>query len=185
MSQGYLILSLIGLTVVVGIVIAFVRRGQVYGRDYYGHRTRKKVTFNMYVTHFIGWILYITPITVLFSMIFFRVVPQPVKTVERHDLYIYSAFNSTDTEGHFGLFSGSVEGIEYYYVFYKSNYGYERAKREVYKTSIVETDSRRPEIVKLYTRYDNSGFFKWWDSSQHKYIMYVPKNSVIKEFRIR
>jgi|TARA_R110000850_G_C9969713_1_gene465092 hypothetical protein len=109
------------------------------------------------------------------------------RDVEEHDWYIHSLGNDKYMKGDFFLGSGTIEDTDYYFFYVRTQKGMSRIKRRVNDCYIIETDSRRPEIVGLRTVYDDEDkFFKvWFDDSILEYKIYVPKGTIIRDFKVR
>jgi len=138
--------------------------------------------------HWSGWGLAAPLVTIaIVATTMFSYLPEEKGTMEQHYLYMKSLKNQMEVQGDFTLFSGSIDSKEYYYFYWQSTEGLVRGKVPVNETYIIETDSRKPEIMEIYTTYDNSGYFKWNPGPRtegRRYKMYVPTNTVIKEFKV-
>ena len=94
---------------------------------------------------------------------------------------IYSLYNDNELNGYFVLGSGSIEQKEYYYYFTKDDGAYYKEKIssnvgiiETEKTPRIETIIMRPNI--------------WYGEAVETIIrqkIYVPKGTIIKEFKVR
>lgn len=129
-----------------------------------------------------GWMFYGLIATFIAFQIVQAIDREYIGDDTEHYLYIYSLKNKSDVYGNFFLGSGTVSETEYYYFYYKSNYGYERHKLSTNDVSIVENDNTRPRIVERIRTYKGK-YFKWEDKSTEKYIMYVPTGTIIRQFR--
>jgi len=158
-------LIIIIISIVIGIIIGIVRKDHT-------DDSSEQIS---------GWGLYGLILGALLSWGVWGFDSTYVHDTTEHYLYVYSLRNQEKTSGDFFLGSGTVEQTEYYYYYYKSNYGYERGKLPTSNVSIVETN-KRPEIVERCKVYKGK-FFKWNNTSIDRYIMYVPKGTVIKQFR--
>jgi len=106
--------------------------------------------------------------------------------VEKHYVYPVSINREKDVEGEFILGSGSVESVNYYYFYYETIYGYKLSKIESNNTYIVETNKRKPQIVEVVKSYNQNSFLKLSDSKEPlRVIIYVPKNTIIKNFSLK
>lgn len=104
------------------------------------------------------------------------------KEFEKRDVYINSINRGSEMNGNFFLGSGSIDTKQYYFYYYKSTYGYKLSKIEAYNTYIVETNDMKPQIVKTYKDYDD-GFISLKDGNVSiRNIIYVPKNTIVKDF---
>lgn len=137
------------------------------------------VVLTAFVTLFAGWFIICAGIIPLVDR--HLIADKTVKL--DHELWIYSLMNQTNSEGSFMLGSGSIEGVEYYYVFYRGVDGYRRAKYRVYHVALVETNDRNPEIVERSTFF-SGGLIQWKPSGEGEYIMYVPKGTIIRKFEV-
>ncbi len=99
---------------------------------------------------------------------------------------IISIRNNDVTSGNFMLGCGSIKQTEYYFYFYKTlNGGYARGKKNVNKTVIVEDNTKHPQIRILTTSYESkSGWFKFKQQQEEKYIIIVPKNTILNKFQL-
>ena len=99
---------------------------------------------------------------------------------------IISIRNDDVTSGNFMLGCGSIKQTEYYLYFYKTlNGGYARGKKNVNHTVIVEDACHRPHIEMLTKSYESkSGWFKFKQQQAEKYIIIVPKNTILNKFQL-
>lgn len=106
---------------------------------------------------------------------------------EVHTYYIQSLGNDKYTEGDFFLGSGNINDIDYYYFYVNTVKGMQRRKVEMNRTFLIETDTRRPEYVKIFDCYDDEHlFWKTFDDGVEDYkILYVPKGTIIRDFKVR
>jgi len=104
---------------------------------------------------------------------------------EVNETYIESLSVGSESKGDFFLGSGSIEGVSYYYYYTRNSIGYSRQKVKSNDTYIVETDKRRPSLVTVNVEYkDEDKFFKViFEKSSYK-VLYVPKGTIVKEFKI-
>ena len=175
MEAGELLFYILVSSLSIGLIIGVLRRNKKRGT--YGDYTS-------WSEQIFGWIIYGFFTFALISIILPNVTQDSNGTTTQHYLYIYSLKNQNDTEGDFLLGSGNIEQKEYYYYFYKGVNGYNRGKINVNSVSIQETNSRRAELVEIYRTYSQDGFIRWQPQSTNRYIMYVPKNTIIKQFKV-
>lgn len=109
------------------------------------------------------------------------------RETEEHDWYIHSLGNDKYMDGNLFLGSGTIEDVDYYFFYVSTVKGMARIKRKVNNCYIIETDSRRPEIVGLRTVWDDEDlFFKiWFDGNIRDYKIYVPNATIDRNFRVR
>lgn len=159
------------------LVIAYTRRDKV--PDKWGLGVE-------YSTHYSGWIFKAILASIIVCVFVRFMSTHPTDIREEHYRYIKSLKNNIEIDGGFVLGSGSIENIEYYYFFYKSELGYKRGKLQVSKCSIVETSEKNPEIVRRVQCYEQNGFIKWscTEIDFDTYIIYVPENTVIEKFKV-
>lgn len=177
MEGGELLFYIFLTSLPIGILIGILRRNVKRGSEGY-------TEYTSWTEQIGGWALYGIGFFFL-SAIFLPVFTQDSNgTTTEHYLYLYSLKNQNDTEGDFFLGSGSIEQTEYYYYYYKGVNGYVRGKISVNSVSIQETNSRRPELVEIYATYPQDVFIRWQPHPTNQYIMYVPKNTVVKRFSV-
>lgn len=82
---------------------------------------------------------------------------------------IESASMAGQTHGAFSLFGGTIDEQQYYFFYVKEDNGLMLDKSEADATVIVETDDKKPHIVKRHCK-DNT--------------IYVPGNTVIKDYSV-
>ena len=106
---------------------------------------------------------------------------------ENHEFYIYSLGNDKYINGDIGLFSGTIDEIDYYFFYVKYTNGMFREKLKLDKCYIVEGDYPRPEIKGVYRKFkDKDKFWKIWDDvTADYYKIYVPKGTIIRNFKVR
>lgn len=104
---------------------------------------------------------------------------------EKHYLYITSVNRGNDIEGDFFLGSGTIKEKSYYYFYYKSKYGYKLDKVDADNSYIVETDEGKPRITKVKTKYNQDHFIKITYGGFKRYIIYVPKNTIVRDFKLK
>jgi len=99
---------------------------------------------------------------------------------------IYSLGNNHSIKGSFGLFSGTIDKVEYYFFFIKNNKGFQRKEVPVKKTYLIETDSIQPQLMKMNRKYqDENKFWKIIDDYRvNHFKIYVPKNTIIRKFKV-
>jgi len=124
----------------------------------------------------------------LIAPIFFFVIytKDDYHEIEKHDWYIESLGNDKYLSGSFFLGSGTINEIDYYYFYVNTTNGYSRLKRPISETYIIETDNRKPELTIVYDHYDNTD--KFWtvaEDTKLYYKLYVPKGTIIRDFRVR
>ena len=109
------------------------------------------------------------------------------RQTEVHEWHISSLGNDKGVSGEFFLGSGTIETTDYYFFFVRTTEGYLRLKEPVANTYIIETDERRPELVGLQTYYDDKdlAFKVWFDPIITDKKLYVPKGTIIKDFKVR
>ena len=107
-------------------------------------------------------------------------------SVEKHEYYPKSLGNDKYMNGEFGLFTGSINEVDYYFFYVEYSTGMMREKLRVSECYIVETN-RKPEIVGVYKKYKDEGrTFKIMDEHEPSfYRIYVPHNTIIKDFKVR
>lgn len=110
-----------------------------------------------------------------------------IKTKEAHYYYMKSLGNNTSISGDFFLGSGSIEEKEYYFFYVNTVKGMRKMKLPIDKTYIIETDDRRPEAVEIQEWVDDKDlFFKdLIGYTTDHYKLYVPKGTVIRDFKVR
>lgn len=82
---------------------------------------------------------------------------------------IESASLSGQTDGSFGLFGGSIDEEQYYFFYVNEGEGKMLEKVKADETIVIETDKRRPHIVRIWCQDDR---------------LYVPKGTVIKDYHV-
>lgn len=173
MLESKFILILLVTPFILGIVVGILRK----------EKSSEGVTAQIF-----GWMFYFGFFSIIFGALVFHIDANKSSVEYTHYLYIHSLKNKSEVSGDFFLGSGSIENKEYYYFYYKSSLGFKRDKVLVSETSIVETDDKNPEIVRGEQCYDQNTLIKWQcgevESQRYKYIMYVPKGTIIKEFNV-
>ena len=122
-------------------------------------------------------IFFIFCITFLLFMIL-PLVCDDIKVVQ--SVKIYSLYNNSEIKGKFILGSGSINQEEYYYFFTKKDNAYYKEKVSN-KTGIIETD-KTPKLEET-TIYPKIWYGQLFEIRQYK--LYVPKGTIIKEFKVR
>lgn len=158
-------LWIFGILLSFGLLIGIIRRNKRY-RD-----LSEQV---------VGWTIYGFILAVILMITITKIDREYQGESWDHYLYIYSLKNKSDIDGDFALGFGTIETVEYYYFYYKSEYGYERDKLPTNEVSIIES-TKRPEIKEVFSTYKGK-HLKWGKQSKDKYIMYVPRGTVIKRF---
>ncbi len=126
-------------------------------------------------------------VLIIAAILIFHAIFNPVKRdLKKHLYYIESLGNDKYTEGSFMLGSGSIETIDYYFFYVNTINGYKRLKTPVCDTYIIETDNKRPEYIQVYNTWDDEDMFLkvFLDDVTYR-ILYVPKNTIIKDFKVR
>lgn len=105
---------------------------------------------------------------------------------EVHKWYIESLGNDKYMEGYFFLGNGYVMEKDYYFFYVNTSNGYQRLKIPVESTYLIETDERRPEYVQIYRDYnDDKSFWKVFPDCEKYNKLYVPKGTIIRDFKVR
>ena len=132
-------------------------------------------------------LLFLVITATAFSVMYIDYFEDTIRETEEHDWYIHSLGNDKYTEGDFFIGSGSIEEVDYYFFYVNTIKGMARIKRPVNDCYIIETDNRRPEIVGIkYIHDDKDKFFKvWFEDVVTEYKIYVPKGTIVKDFRVR
>ena len=93
--------------------------------------------------------------------------------------------------GSFLLGSGSLNSTWYYVAYIHTEDGFYKEKYNQNTSYIKETDEVKPFVKKFVTATHHNSFIEFmigWDVSSSygytKYILYVPKGTIIKEFRL-
>jgi hypothetical protein len=134
--------------------------------------------------------LFFMPLVSVFAgfIIFFniRFIDSTERVAYKPLCNIVSIRNNDVTSGNFTLGCGRIEETEYYFYFYKTlNGGYARGKKSVNKTEIVENNAHIPQIKILTTSYKSkSGLFKFDEQKEEKYIIVVPKGTILNKFQL-
>jgi hypothetical protein len=140
-------------------------------------------------THFIYKILNLITSIIISWMILDFVDDDNINLYREHKIVnIISAKNSQEVSGSFVLGSGSIKEIEYYYYYFNTNSGYKRDKIKVSNTYVKEHNLKTAFIVGLEEiSISRFGIFtnEYHENNHYeKNIIYVPKNSIIREFKI-
>jgi hypothetical protein len=136
--------------------------------------------------HMLSFFLWVAIIGCTISHISYHITSPMEYQDEEHLYYIESLGNAKYISGNFTLGFGSIEDIDYYFFFVKTKYGSKRIKIDVDITYIVETNTRKPECVRVLRKYNDSDSF-WkvlFDVELHNKI-YVPYGTIIREFKVR
>ncbi len=107
-----------------------------------------------------------------------------------HDVvYLQNIQDNTETQGHFYLFGGSIDGVPMY-SFYKETEPntYERADIPASDAQVHYTD-RRPRLVHSYKVHDNWIGPLYLDSyngskTDEEWDFYIPRGSITNEYRL-
>jgi hypothetical protein len=129
----------------------------------------------------------IIPLLIIGSLIHHYVWEPKTEEYKEHLHWVKSLGNDKYLEGSFTLGSGTIGEVDYYFYYMETSSGYKRLKVRVSNTYLVETDSRPPEIVedKEYVN-DSDMFLKHMNNDRVKYkVMYVPKGTIIRDFKVR
>ena len=159
----------------IGIVIAY----------FYRYKNKKFITEDLCLIFFIA---------LLASMILFLVFTVSNVIFTDKELYeekrvcnIVSLRDHSNMSGNFILGTGYIDEKAYYsaYVYVGDN-SYKKVRYEVDKTYIKETDQKVPHIKKkIFIRNIGSWFYPTILAlKRHKYIIVVPENTIIKEFKL-
>lgn len=104
---------------------------------------------------------------------------------EEHEYYIHSLGNDKYIKGSFGLFTGNIDQIDYYFFYVNYVSGMGREKLPTSNTYLVE-GNYRPVVKSVHKKYkDDDRFWKVWNDGVKYYKMYVPKNTIIRDFKVR
>jgi len=106
---------------------------------------------------------------------------------EEHKYFIHSLGNDKYIEGSFGLFTGSINEIDYYFFFVNYVGGMQREKLPISRCYIVEGDYSRPYVSESLHKFnDDDRFWKVWNEYEpYKYTIYVPRNTIVRDFKVR
>ena len=100
---------------------------------------------------------------------------------------IISTFNETNVEGSFFIGSGTVDDVEYIYTFAKSKNnekGYIRLNIQMKNVIIIETDNVKPMYYVEIYKY-KSFFCIWHYKNVNKRIVYIPTNTIVRQYNLR
>lgn len=134
----------------------------------------------------------ISGIIVLFMIMVARSQTVSVEQYPWRTEEIYSLKDvNSGLKGSFILGTGSISSTWYYQSYVETDDGFHKEKYDQDITYIKETDSVKPKIEK-YIRREHLNWFDTWltgstiSDSRHyvKYILYVPENTIIKNFRL-
>lgn len=118
--------------------------------------------------------------------------PKSVETTLWNTKSIYSLKDAGTTyEGSFVLGNGSINSQDYYAAYVHTADGFYKEKFEQDMTYIKETNSVTPKVEK-YIEVTTANWFEGWLLGKHilngccytKYILYVPRDTIIKKFRL-
>lgn len=138
---------------------------------------------NLGFVFFVAWLFTIT----FTSIAIYGTYVDSIKYYEeRHEYYIYSLGNDKYMEGDFGLFTGSINEIDYYFFYVNYVNGMGREKIATSNGYIKEGDYR-PEVRGVYEKYrDEDRFWKVMDEYHEEHFrIYVPRNTIIRDFKVR
>mgnify|MGYP000630283228 CR=1 FL=1 len=106
------------------------------------------------------------------------------KPVSGETKNIISLRNNNEVSGSFILGSGRIDEKEYYYTFIKiNNDKYKRKKYPVEKSVIYETSQNSQKVVEKRKTIDDPLIIGC--ISEEKYILRVPKGTIVKEFKVQ
>ena len=103
---------------------------------------------------------------------------------------IYSLKNDSEISGSFILGSGSIDESEVYLYFYKTKEGYVRGEKLVSDTYIKEVEGEPAALycIYQYTRsrfgFFNKDYYKNKTMHNGKYVLRVPKGTIVQEFKV-
>lgn len=103
-----------------------------------------------------------------------------------HSKDIYSVADGSEVKGAFTLGTGSVDEKQYFYFVKSDGAGKRIDKIEVDATVIYEMDKEKPKIEFYDERY-TSAFARFMFgeySGSHSYKLFVPENTITKEYNI-
>lgn len=99
---------------------------------------------------------------------------------------VVSAFAKSEVSGSFFLGCGRIGTEEYYFGFVKTKEGLRRFKAPTRLTVIIETSKYKPHILFIERAINNPHKYLrgqvWWAD---KIYLYVPKNTIIRRFKIK
>lgn len=99
---------------------------------------------------------------------------------------IISIGNDKYLEGDVFLLMGQINDVDYYFFFTNRSVGYKRERLKTSQVYVVETDSKSPQVTKVMTKYKDDGFWKVFDDSDPDYYkIYVPKGTIVRDFKLR
>lgn len=118
----------------------------------------------------------------------------PEKVVEKvwRTEYIYSLKDAgVDYSGDFVLGTGSISSTWYYAAFVNTDDGYHKETFDQKMTYIKEIAYGKPKVEKYLAVEHRNWLMTWLTGNKidnaccyHKYILHVPKGTIIKEFRL-
>lgn len=119
-------------------------------------------------------------------------IPDSVKEKVWYTKNIHSLKDvNSGLEGSFFLGTGSIGSTWYYQAYVNTDDGFHKEKFEQNKTYIKEVDHIKPKVEK-YIEVTHNNWFKTWLTGvaisdgccYTKIILYVPKGTIIREFRL-
>ncbi len=119
------------------------------------------------------------------GLCFLLCVSFPNEKIEGYNS-IVSLMSNQEISGNFFLGCGTIKEIEYYFYYAKTGHNsYKRRKISVSDTTIIETDEISPRLAWTDT---NNKVPRWIGpdlvGTQGNYRLYVPKNTIVKQFRL-
>jgi hypothetical protein len=106
--------------------------------------------------------------------------------------YIYSLKDANSgLQGDFILGTGSISSTWYYQAYVYTDDGYHKEKFEQSRSYIKEDAHTKPTVEKFIIRTHRNWFMTWLTGNPtsdaghyNKYILHVPKGTIIREFRL-
>ena len=131
-----------------------------------------------------GWAILLSAVLMYLNISYGQSISEDV---ESHKYYIESLGNDKYTQGNFGLFTGNIKETDYYFFYVKKRHGMKRQKIKVKEAYLIETDTVEPKVTAIIKKYNNEdNFFTVANNNYPKYYrIYVPKNTVIRKFKVR
>lgn len=127
-------------------------------------------------------------ILLVLSLQFFDLTVQRIEKEETHLYNITSIRNQNNASGSFSLGFGSIKDGNYYFFFKKvGKNGYQGIKYSIDDSVIIETNKKQPQVCKLEIKeIPNSLIYPEWTAQvKTKYKIYVPKGTIISNFKIQ